>query len=142
MDFHVKLHEPLTQLNVGAFLYQFKSKELLKLHVHQQLANFTMITTGLHLLNKFSQEQPLEINKSQFGENTESQTLEINVLMDKDKSEIYLLMTSFVQLLMLFNKILLMLITEIISDVKPSKINKLDNIPLLNISILDMLDMI
>lgn len=60
--------------------------------------------------------------------------------MDKDKSEIYLLMTSFVQLLMLFNKILLMLITEIISDVKPSKINKLDNIPLLNIFILDMLN--
>lgn len=140
MDFHVKLHEPLTQLNVGAFLYQFKSKELLKLHVHQVLANFTMITTRLHSQNKFSQEQPLETNKFQFGENTESQTLEINVLMDKDKSEIYLLMTSFVQLLMLFNKILLMLITEIISDVKPSKINKLDNIPLLNISILDMLN--
>lgn len=88
MDFHVKPQEHSIPINDGVFQYLFKSKEVPKSLVHQLLANSTTLKVGLHLLNKFAQEQQLETNKFQFGEDTESLMLEINVQVDKDKLEI------------------------------------------------------
>lgn len=141
MDFHVKQHEPMIQLNDGVFQCLFKSKEAPKLHVALLLANLTTLTVEPHWSNKYSQEQQSEINKFPFGEDTESLTLGINVLMDKDKSEIYWSMTLYVQLLMLSNKMQSILITEIISDAKLSRIKKPVNTLLLNMFIQVLLDM-
>lgn len=124
MDFHVKQHEPMIQLKDGVFQCLFKSKEVPKWPVALLLANSTTLTVEPHWSNKYAQEQQLEINKFPFGEDTESLTLEINVLMDRDKSEIYWSMILYAQLLMLSNKMSSILITEIISDAKLSRIKK------------------